>query len=106
MILLFLLTSLIMVNFTLDELILIAENRNIDRYKSMPKNQLINLFSAHVQRPMKPEHELMLKNFKRVHNQIEKKFKRKSKKIKISNLRHLFKEEDEDYFKPYKIQTV
>ena len=33
-----------MLNFSLDELRLVAENRTIGGYKSMSKNQLINLF--------------------------------------------------------------
>lgn len=65
-----------MLNFSLDELRLVAENRTIGGYKSMSKNQLINLFritaalkpiveDTPVRKPMKPEDRLMLKKFKR-----------------------------------------
>ena len=93
-----------MLNFALDELRLIVENKNIDGYKPMPKNQLIDLFSTstntlvnikkpvhnHIEeiRPMIPKEKIMLKNL-RVPDQIEKIFKRKDKKIVISNLRYL-----------------
>ena len=61
-----------MLNFILDELRLTAENWNIDSYQSIFKNQFIKLFSTptasiplfentSVQRPMKPEADLVLK---------------------------------------------
>ena len=37
--------SIRMLNLTLKELRLIAKNRNIDSYKSIPKDQLISLFT-------------------------------------------------------------
>ena len=66
-----------------------------------PKNNPVDELRA-----MIPEDKLMLKKFKKVYNQIEKRSKRKNRKTVISNLRYFSKEKDEDYYKPCEMQTV